>query len=669
MVSRTAAPARSGRWPLSPRWTALLVLLALVFVGLRVLHATAPPPVGSTTAASRLVLVGVTGRSRLSEHDRAVLGSRLDSAQVGAVSVRTRYLGECGAAGWVTLGAGRPTSTGGRCDPRTDGGRVVDWPGYESAAAADRGDARLGTLAGAAAGCVAAVGPGAALAAARPDGSLASYQNASSFLAGGATLSCPVTLVDAGADSAAVLDALVPRREVTVLVAGVGPAPGSMDPGLQVVYRLGAAPAGWLTSASTRRTGVVTLADLTRTLVGFGRAEVGALPIDGAVLQVEPDSLTIGGVDEHLRGVAALSDAVPDAYRGLGIVGGLVVGLLVLGLALRRPGLPRLALAFGTVLPAGMLLVGAVPWQRAGSPALVVTLLVAALAMALAVAATLLARAARVPTAVAGAALVVTAFTAEAALGGVLQPGSLLNSRPIFGLRWYGFGNSTFAAYATAGLVLAGYLGHRLRRSGHPRSAVVAAAAVGSGIVLCEGWPSMGSDFGGVIALTPGVCWLVLTLSGARVTVPRLLAIGVAAVAAITLISWLDWRRGPGRRSHLGGFVQRVLDGDAADVVARKAVASAETFTGLGILALVLGAACWVLFFRRLLPVLKRGFDTLGGVAVAVLATAVLGTLLNDAGVAVWVAVTSIFALLVASLWCEHALPRRQRQAPVGSHR
>ena len=43
-------------------------------------------------------------------------------------------------------------------------------------------------------------------------------------------------------------------------------------------------------------------------------------------------------------------------------------------------------------------------------------------------------------------------------------------------------------------------------------------------------------------------------------------------------------RAGPDRRSHLGDFVQRILDGDAVDVVSRKAVASAETVvSGLGI--------------------------------------------------------------------------------------
>ena len=68
-----------------------------------------------------------------------------------------------------------------------------------------------------------------------------------------------------------------------------------------------------------------------------------------------------------------------------------------------------------------------------------------------------------------------------------MQPGSLLNSRPIFGLRWYGFGNITFAAYATAGLLLAGYLAHRLRPPGAPRRALVAVAAIGFGVVDLRG--------------------------------------------------------------------------------------------------------------------------------------------------------------------------------------
>ena len=41
----------------------------------------------------------------------------------------------------------------------------------------------------------------------------------------------------------------------TLIVTGIGPSPGSDDRGLQVFYRLGTTFPGWVTSASTRRTG------------------------------------------------------------------------------------------------------------------------------------------------------------------------------------------------------------------------------------------------------------------------------------------------------------------------------------------------------------------------------------------------------------------------------
>ena len=107
-----------------------------------------------------------------------------------------------------------------------------------------------------------------------------------------------------------------------------------------------------------------------------------------------------------------------------------------------------------------MMLTGLVPWQNSDSPLLTLSLpgrrLVGDAAAAFA-----LGRLVQVPPVIVAVAITVAAFTVDAALGAVLQSGSMLNSRPIFGLRWYGFGNVTFAAYATTGLFLAGYLAHR----------------------------------------------------------------------------------------------------------------------------------------------------------------------------------------------------------------
>jgi hypothetical protein len=289
-----------------------------------------------------------------------------------------------------------------------------------------------------------------------------------------------------------------------------------------------------------------------------------------------------------------------------------------------------------------MMLTGALPWQYSGSPGLVVSLLVLGWLVILTPLALLLGRLAAVPSIIAATGITVAAFTVDAALGAVMQPGSLLNSRPIFGLRWYGFGNVTFAGYATAGLLLAGYIAHRCLAADQRGRAVAAVGVIGVGIVICEGWPSMGSDFGGVIALTPAVLWLMLALSNVKITWPKLLAIAGAAVLVVGVISVLDWRRGPDRRTHLGNFVQRILDGDALDVISRKAVASAETMVSImGILSLLIGILLWIVIFRYVLPRISTDFTTARSTCRAVLVVAILGTLLNDGGISVWLTATA----------------------------
>jgi hypothetical protein len=583
----------------------------------------------------------VTGRSELTPTDRAVLGSHLDDVQTGMVSIRPRYVGDCAAAGWTTLGAGRRAAVGDLCAPEVQDGKVTDWAARQAAAAARRGDAQLGTLAGSVPGCVAAVGPGAALAAAKPDGSVANYQSPEEFVAAGMQTQCPITLVDAGPLSDQIITQLADRKDITTIVTGVGPGAGSNDPSLQVIYRLGTTLPGWLTSASTRREGIVTLTDLTRTLIDFG-APGSTVAVDGSPLAVFGADLTLDVIDAKIDSLAALSDAAPIGYLFLGLTGTVLFVIMVVGVLRGRFLLPKLILTFGGILPAAMMLTGAVPWQNSGSPGLVVSLVVAAWSVTLTALALFVGRLAEVPNIIAAAALSVAAFTFDAALGAVMQPGSLINSRPIFGLRWYGFGNVTFAAYATAGLFLAGYVAHRCLMAGRRVAAVVAVGAIGFGIVICEGWPTMGSDFGGIIALTPAVLWLMLALSGVKITWPKLVAIAGSALLAVAVISVLDWLRGPDQRTHLGNFVQRIIDGDALDVISRKAVASAETIASIvGIGSLLIGVMLWIVIFRYAVPRVSSDFTTVRSALIAMLIVAIVGTLLNDGGIFVWLTVTA----------------------------
>ena len=666
------------RIPHRGRGIALLVLAALVFVLLRGVHLLAPEPTDTDVFTEHVVVVGIPGRFSLTDVDREVLGAHLDDAQTGVVSTRPRYTGACAAAGWTTLGAGRRAAVGELCDPKVEaqgsGARVTDWDARLAAASARRGDAQLGTLADSVPGCVAAVGPGAAVAAARSDGSVAAYTTVDAFLANGEPLTCPITLVDAGSSSDEVIRALAGRDDVTLFVLGIGPAAGSADPSPGIIYRIGTTLPGSLTSASTRREGIVTLTDLTRELVDFGRASPAPVTtIDGSPLAVYPHDLTLAGIERQIREVAALSDAAVTGYLSLAVGGTLLALLALVGAFLRRWILPERVLTLCSVLLAGMMLTGAVPWARASSPGLAVSVTVWGITTVLTLLAVWLTRVTALPAPVAGAAISVVAFTVEAALGGPMEPGSLLNSRPIFGLRWYGFGNVTFAAYAGSVLVLAGWVAHRLLQQGRRRAAVLAVAALGLGAMVCEGWPSMGSDFGGVVALTPPVLWLCLRVSGVRVTWPRLLLLAGAAVVAVGAISVADWSRGPDRRSHLGDFVQRIIDGDALDVVSRKAVASAETIVSvLGISSIVVGVALWVVMFRWGVPRLRGGFSTLHDTLVAILGVAVIGTLVNDGGIGVWQPATAVAATAVGCLWAgqlRSVSERGNSAAPLrGSH-
>jgi hypothetical protein len=647
------------RHALSARWVLALILFGAVFAGLRGIHALADSPDVSAIATLRVVVVGVTGRTEPTAADRTILGTHLGDAQVGAISIRARYLSDCAAAGWTTLGAGRRAAVGGLCAPQVVKGSVPDWAARTTAAAARDGDARLGTLASSVSGCVAAIGPGAALAAAKPDGTLARYQTAPDFIKAGMKTSCPITIVDAGGTSDEIVAKLAKDPDVTVIVTGIGPAAGSSDPSLQLVYRLGTTLPGWLTSASTRRSGIVTLTDLTRTLIDFGPPE-GSQPlteVDGSPFAVDGDNQTPSANGAKISSIAALSDAAPLGYLSLGIGGAVLFVILIIGIALNRLAVSRLILTFGAVLLASMMLTGAVPWDRSSRPGLYLSLAVAAWSAILTSAAILLGRLLRVPAAIAAAGITVAALTIDAAMGGPMQPGSMLNSRPIFGLRWYGFGNVTFASYATAGLLLAGYVAHRFLAAGRRRAATIVVAATGFGVVVCEGWPTMGADFGGVIALTPAVMVLIISVSGIRLTAPKLIFAAATAVIAVGLISFLDWSRGPDRRSHLGNFVQRIIDGDALDVISRKAVAAAHTVASpLGLGSLIIGIALWIAIFRYALPAVSSEFRTLRGTLVAALVTAILGTLLNDGGISVWLTATAAITVTTAWFLVDHAL-------------
>ncbi|WP_307858066.1 hypothetical protein [Cellulomonas fulva] len=726
--ARARSPRRAGRRAVVAVRAVLAGALAALAVAAGAGAASAESS-GDGAELRDVVVVGIGGL-HWEDVDRTgtpTLWRMVGEGAVGSISVHTSSDQMCRLGAWETISAGRrvapfvapsdePTS---EASPDAEGGSsdVLDTcptfpavtppatvpgpasvPGWSAIVAppADEVPAggygvpgTVGTLVAATGGCTTAIGPGAALALADDQGRVARYAPTLGAIPDEELVACPVTVLDAGDLPADRTD----RREVLalvddelrrvlaavepgtdVVVAGVSDGPTG-ESGLQAVvqWRAGGGTVGWLTSKSTRRTGIVTLQDLSATIVAAVGGDTAEL--DGAPLEVGPERrMSTDRTVENRRYLTEMTTITPYLLPLLlGVVGVVVALVLVTLLLVRRrharppPALRRVAVAvllLAVCTPVGAQLAALSRWW--GSPAPVFAAAawwgVATVAVALVVwlGSRLLPRGRwRLATAAAAATWLVV--TVDGLTGTVLQQGSILGVTPTLGARYYGFGNTTFGVYAAAGLVLAAGLAALARQAGRRSWAVAAVVAVGAVTVVVDGWPAFGADFGGVLALVPAFAVLLVGVPRGPVGIRRALLYGGAALLVVGVVAVVDWAR-PGRGSHLGLFVQRILDGDAAGIVAGKAVGAwatvaqplgaAAAVVCLAVCAVLVGPDRWrARLLGGALDRLYASWDGLRRLLLAVVVAALLGSLLNDSGVVVATTVLAVAGgMLVVSL-------------------
>lgn len=661
--------------------------------------APAAPPVGDRVLQAPLVVLGIGGLGwdDVSPERTPTLWSLLEgNASVAAVTVHTSGQPACPSGGWLSLSAGRAATSerfGGMCVGMPEvrpAGSAASVPGWFELATEQRNSlygpeiGTLGTVLADAGVCATAVGPGAALALADDRGQVERYFSRPTAAAFG----CPLTVVDLGVTSvvADAGDGALPIDEkvaaalaqvpsgTTVLLTSVATTVGDrLEMGVSIV----AGPATsseLLSTASTRRAGVIRLLDLPSSLVDtLGVAEpsrfqgapvVAAGPRDDAETVVARLA-DISVADYGLRRAATpLLDTL-----GLGSIA-LVLGAVLL--LRRRPGTaaPRRALEMGLLVlasaPLASYLVTALQWWRFGEPRLALWLGMGGIAVLLAGAVYLLPRR-PVWRAALGLSLVTTVvLVLDAIMGAPLHWGSPLGTSAVLGNRYYGFGNSTYAVFAVHTIVLAGVLAARYVAAERRRAAVFAVVAVGAVTVLVDIWPTWGADVGGGLALVPAFGLLALGVAGQRVTPTRALLVLGGGVVVVAAVSVLDWMRAPSQRSHAGQFVQQVIDGRAWDLLGRKidyAVASLDRGPSawLTLLGLALAAAVVIRpdrFSPRALDAAAAQWPGLRATLGALLVSAVLGSLVNDWGIRVATVVLTAALPLVAAI-CLRALDQR----------
>lgn len=121
--------------------------------------------------------------------------------------------------------------------------------------------------------------------------------------------------------------------------------------------------------------------------------------------------------------------------------------------------------------------------------------------------------------------------------------------------------------------------------------------------MFVSGNPSWGAKFGGTIATLAGLLVLLALVSRIRLSIFRLMLIGLASLAVLLGIAFLDWLREPGARSHFGNFFDQIVTGEALQVVGRKLGANLHIIQINPALAIVtpLAAIAILLFLRYLL--------------------------------------------------------------------
>jgi hypothetical protein len=193
------------------------------------------------------------------------------------------------------------------------------------------------------------------------------------------------------------------------------------------------------------------------------------------------------------------------------------------------------------------------------------------------------------------AAVTAIVIAADITTGGRLQVSAVMGVQPLVGARFYGFNNQAFALFAASTILLAVAIANPLVHRGMRKRAAVVVGVIGVVATALDGLPGVGSDFGGPPALVPAFAVLALLAAGVRIGWGKALAILGAGAGVVIGFAVLDWLRPADSQTHLGRFVQTVLDGGVWPVIMRKGSQNVAILFGSPLTVLAIAGIALVL--------------------------------------------------------------------------
>src|SRR5690625_6566564 len=92
--------------------------------------------------------------------------------------------------------------------------------------------------------------------------------------------------------------------------------------------------------------------------------------------------------------------------------------------------------------------------------------------------------------------------------------------------------------------------------------------------------PSMGADFGSMLAVVLAFGLLSLLVSGVRLRLWHLLVLGLGGALAVLAVSFLGWLRPPEGRTPLGRCIAELLSGELLGATVRPLARDSAMTTG-----------------------------------------------------------------------------------------
>lgn len=434
--------------------------------------------------------------------------------------------------------------------------------------------------------------------------------------------------VDPERDAVMVVGPVHPSREVQLTVASLK-APG-VQPGL-------------LRSGTTRRPGFVQLVDIAPTIldrIGLSTPD----SMEGRPFEVRDEG---GSASQRRDGIADADKAATFRDQIVSVVAvlfvviqiALVIGALVW---LARPRLRRLGTALHLAalgalgFVAAVLLARLLPFHDYGHLAYWAALAAASLGFALLY--RFAGRRDPLVSLIVALGVIVAVLVIDVLFGAPLQLSNPLGYSPLLAARFSGYGNLGYAALASAAVLLAGVLAHRIGG----RRGVLTAIALLVVVFVADGAPMWGSDVGGVLSILPAFAATGYLLLGKRIRLRTALLGLLAAVIALLAFGLFDLTRPSDKQTHLGRLIETTQSrgwSGFSTVIERKIYENLSVLLGstwLLVVLAVLGFLAYVYSKRRdRLQAIVEWVPELRASYVGFAIVAALGFAVNDSGIAV----------------------------------